>query len=410
MKYGLLGERLGHSFSKIIHSMIGDYEYELCEVERSKLEGFLEKRDFIGINVTIPYKELIIPHLYSISDKAKSIGAVNTVVNRGGKLYGYNTDYDGLRLLAERTEIDFLNKKVAILGTGGTSKTAYSVAEGGGAGEIIKVSRTGKGEAVTYSELYEKHPDVDIIINTTPCGMYPEISGCPVDLDRFTSLCGVLDVIYNPLETELVLNSKRKNIKASGGLYMLVMQAVKASEIFFKKEYEAGLADRIYNELLKEKQNIVLIGMPSSGKTTVGRLLSERLKRGFYDTDELFERKHGMSAADFIRQNGEESFRDEESAIAFELSKIGGAVISVGGGTVLRVVNVFELKKNGRIFWLDRDLSLLVTTSDRPLSSTKEKLCELYTKRRPIYKEAADVIIEANGTAKEAMERIILSL
>ena len=257
MKYGLIGEKLGHSFSKEIHSLLGDYDYELCEIARDELDSFMKKRDFLGINVTIPYKEAVIPYLDWISDSAKEIGAVNTVVNCDGKLYGYNTDFYGMRGLFDHAGIDVTGKKAAILGSGGTSKTAFVVLKSLGADKIIKVSRSGNDGAVTYDELYKDHPDVEIIVNTTPVGMYPNISDCPVDLSKFGQLSGVIDAVYNPINTTLVKSARGLGIKAEGGLYMLVSQAAVASELFLNEKGNTvpDHIDKTFLEIKSRKEN-----------------------------------------------------------------------------------------------------------------------------------------------------------
>lgn len=406
MQYGCIGEHLPHSFSKIIHERIGSYEYELKEIAPDVLDGFMTARDFRAINVTIPYKQSVIPYLSEISESARKIGAVNTVVNHGGKLYGYNTDYIGLKTLALKENIQFGDKKVLILGTGGTAKTAFALCRDMGARQVLKVSRTEKEDAVTYTQVYGLHTDADIIINTTPCGMFPEIFGIPIDITEFKNLCGVLDAVYNPLNTELIIAAKKQGIPARGGLYMLVSQAVAAAEIFTGAQLSPDTADVIFSNLLKEKQNVVLIGMPSCGKTTVGEMLSKSLGRPFIDTDKEIEKLTGRSPSEIIRENGTDYFRNIETEVVKSIACESGAVISTGGGTVLRTENVDNLRKNGRLFWLDRDCELLVTTSDRPLSDSPEKLRALYEERRVFYSAAADTVIKANATAQECARSI----
>ena len=405
-RYGCLGERLPHSFSKEIHEKIGAYPYELLEVAPGDLDAFLIRRDFTGINVTIPYKEKVIPYLSEISDRARRIGAVNTVVNRDGKLYGDNTDYAGLRALAQKTGIDFSGKKVLVLGTGGTSKTALAVARDGGAADVFRVSRTRRENAVSYEEAYRAHADAQIIINTTPCGMFPELFASPVELNRFPRLCGVLDAVYNPLRTELVLQALSMGIPAAGGLYMLVAQATAAAEIFTASSLPDDLTDRIFRELTREKENIVLIGMPSCGKTSVGKRFAQRKNLRWMDTDDEIYRRTGRSPAQIIETFGEERFRQIETETLRQLAAQGGAVISTGGGTVLRNENVQALRHNGRIFWLNRRYELLTPTPDRPLSDSPEKLRRLAEVRRPFYEAAADEIIDANGSVEACADEI----
>ena len=279
MKYGLIGEKLGHSFSKIIHERLGDYEYELREIAPDELNGFMQQRDFLGINVTMPYKADVIPYLDWIDDVAKEIGAVNTIVNRDGKLYGYNTDFYGMTKLFAHAGIDARGKKAIIFGTGGTSKTAAAVLKSLGAGEILKVSRSSKQDSITYDELRKSHLDAEIVVNASPVGMYPNIRCMPIDIYEFSNLSGVIDAVYNPLRTLTVLCGKDNGAVAAGGLYMLVSQAVRASELFLNRSFADGVIDEIYNEILKKKENIVLIGMPASGKSTVGKILAKRLGR-----------------------------------------------------------------------------------------------------------------------------------
>ena len=396
MKYGCIGEKLKHSFSKEIHNSLADYEYELVEIKREKLKDFMISADFNAINVTIPYKEAVIPYLHEIDDNARLIGAVNTIVNRNGKLFGYNTDFYGMKKLILKADVILSNKKIAILGTGGTSKTAYAVCLSLGAKTIVKVSRSAKDNAITYDELYKNHSDIDVIINTTPLGMFPDIYDSAVDISNFPSLCGVIDVVYNPLSTPLVLSAKERGIPASGGLYMLVAQAVRASEIFIDKKYESEELDRVYRKIQKAKENIVLTGMPASGKSTVGKMLSEKLSRSFIDTDALIEKNAGCSIKEIFENKGEEYFRSLESEAIKEASKNTGSVIATGGGAILREENVKALKANGKIFFIDRPLEKLVPTGDRPLASNKAAIEKRYKERYGIYTQTADFQINAD--------------
>lgn len=408
MKYGLLGEKLGHSFSKEIHARLADYEYELRELNAEELDALFRKKDFEAVNVTIPYKQTVIPYLDEISERAKTIGAVNAVVNRNGKLFGDNTDFAGMRALALHAGADMKNKKVLVLGTGGTSKTACAVAKDLGAREFLRVSRTKKEDAVTYEEAAEKHSDAQIIINTTPVGMFPKTNASPIDLSVFPKLEAVLDAIFNPLRTELVLTAQERGIIASGGLYMLVAQAVYASALFLNKKADEKKTDEVYKEILNEKRNIFLIGMPSSGKSSVGKKLAEMAGKEFEDTDAMLVKRFGEPIADYIRKNGEKAFRDAESEVIAEAAKERGKVIATGGGAILRKENVREMKRNGVTVFLDRDLSLLTATSDRPLSSTKEALERLYNERFPIYEKAADVTVKSNdeiGAVAQAVRK-----
>ena len=408
MKYGLIGERLSHSFSKTIHEQLG-YEYELCEIAKSELEGFMLKRAFVGINVTIPYKEAVLPYLDEIDEMARQIGAVNTVVNREGKLYGYNTDYYGMSALFAHAQIDASGKKAVILGTGGTSKTAYAVLKSLGAKEIIKVSRSGRDGAITYEELKEKHSDIEIIVNTTPAGMYPDLFSSPVDISQFGELLGVIDAVYNPINSTLVQAARERGISSEGGLYMLVAQALKASELFTDTKYPSYMLDVIFEGIKAEKENVVLIGMPASGKSTVGRLLSEKLSCDFVDTDELILDQIKMPIKDFFTLYGEERFRDVESEVIRSIAGRGGIVIATGGGAILRKENISALKYNGKLYFIDRPLDKLIPTESRPLSSDRASIEQRFNERYSTYCDCCDLRIDASGDAMTVVDKILES-
>ena len=409
MKYGLIGEKLGHSFSAEIHPMIADYEYELTEISRDGFDAFMKARDFLGINVTIPYKEAVIPYLDEIDENARKIGAVNTIVNKSGKLYGYNTDFYGMRALISRARISLENKKVVILGTGGTSKTAKAVAESLGAKEILKVSRREGDGAITYDELYLSHSDARMIINTTPVGMFPNVKDTPVDLSHFDKLEGVIDAVYNPLRTRLSEDAAQKGAVACGGLYMLVAQAVGAAELFLGHPLPEGTSDEVFRRIAPKKENIVLIGMPSSGKTTVGKLIAAMTGRDFIDTDEMIVKRTGMDIPTIFNSFGESRFRELECEAVSEAGSRGGRVIATGGGAVLRRENVLLLKQNGRLFFLDRPLHLLVPTEDRPLGKSREDIEKRYAERYGIYTASADETVIADS-APEVVANTVLEL
>ncbi len=405
-KYGCIGKKLTHSFSKEIHAKLADYEYELIELNEDEIETFFNKKDFYAVNVTIPYKQTVIPYLDSLSDVAKRIGAVNTIVNKNGKLYGYNTDYYGMKALIEKIGIDLNGKKVLILGTGGTSKTANVLAEDLGAVEMITVSRKKSENYITYEEAVKFHSDANVIINTTPSGMFPDCDSVPIDISVFENLEGVADAVYNPLCTNLVLNAKRRGIKAEGGLYMLVMQAVVAVEKFLEAEFSKAVADGVFASVLASKENIILTGMPGSGKSTVGKLLDIE-GFTFVDTDEEIEKRCGCSAKELINQKGEKYFRDLEAEVIKDVSSKGCRVISTGGGVVLRKENINALKRNGKLFFINADPDRLCPTDSRPLSDTTEKLKKLYDERIDIYKNTADVIVPDMATPEEEAEFIL---
>ena len=406
MEYGLIGEHLPHSFSAVIHGMIAPYTYTLEELAPEALDAFMTEKAFRAINVTIPYKQAVIPYLSEISPRAQAIGAVNTIVNHDGQLMGYNTDFGGMKALAERLGLDFKDRKVLILGTGGTSKTARAVAESSGASAVYRVSRSGREGALTYEEAYAAHSDAQIIINTTPCGMFPRADACPIELDRFDALEGVIDAIYNPLRTRLVLEAQKRGIRAEGGLYMLVAQAVLAAEYFMDTSLDSGLIPAIYGRLAAEKENIVLTGMPGGGKTTIGKLLARDLGRPLLDVDACIVEKAGMPITDIFAQFGEPYFRDLETEVIRELSTRNGLIISTGGGSPLRQQNVDALRSNGRIWFLDRPLEALLPTDDRPLANSAEKIRALYAARYEIYCRTADEILPVNGTPQSTAEAI----
>ena len=406
MKYGLIGKPLGHSFSREIHALIADYDYRLFEIDEDELPRFFQERDFSGINVTIPYKQAVIPFMDEISDEAKKIGAVNTIVKKEGKLFGFNTDFFGMRALIKSTGLDFENKTVLILGTGGTSKTAVEVSKSLGATEIVKVSRKKSSDTATYDEAYEKYSGADVIINTTPVGMFPNADKTPVDIKKFKNLQGVIDAVYNPLRTNFVLDAESIGAKGLGGLYMLVAQAVYASALFLDKTADENVIDKTYARILKEKRNIVLCGMPSSGKTTVGKEIAKVFGKKFIDTDDVVVEKRKESISDIFEKYGEGEFRKEERLAIEELSKENGLVIATGGGAVLDENNVRALRRNGVILFLDRSLENLVATADRPLSKDKEKLKNLFEKRYDVYKSCADAVIPADGEIADVVEKI----
>jgi len=405
-RYGCIGRKLTHSFSKEIHARLADYAYDLIELSEEEIRPFFEKKDFAAINVTIPYKQTVIPYLDEVSPVAQRIGAVNTIVNGGGRLYGYNTDYYGMKALIEKAGIDIKEKKVLILGTGGTSKTVNVVAADMGAAEILTVSRKASDHHITYEEAMSENADAQVIINTTPSGMYPDCGSKPIDVSAFSALEGVIDAVYNPISTNLILDARKKGAKAEGGLYMLVMQAVVAVEKFLGTPIAKDVADDVYASILASKENIVLTGMPGSGKSTVGKLLYiEGFE--FIDTDAEIEKRCGCTIKELIHSKGEKVFRDLESEVICEVSAKPCRIISTGGGAVLREENIRSLKRNGKIFYLDAALHRLRVTSDRPLSDTDEKLAALYAERLSLYQVTADVIVPDMATPEEEAAYIL---
>ncbi len=406
MEYGCIGKKLGHSFSKIIHNELCDYNYELCELAPDELEKFFEEKNFKAINVTIPYKTDVIPYLDEVSQVARDIGAVNTIVNRDGRLFGYNTDFYGMRALLQKAGIDPRGKKCAVLGTGGTSKTANALLKSMGAGEILTVSRNEKSGVITYDTLKNNHADTEVIINTTPCGMFPDIDSIAVDLDVFSNLEGVIDAVYNPLRSKFVSQALEKGIKAEGGLYMLVAQAVFAAEHFIDTEFDKKEIDRVFYKLFLQKQNIVLIGMPGCGKSTLGKYVAKYYNLELIDSDKEIAARYG-SIPEIFKTQGEDAFRDIESQITYEISQKTGCVIATGGGIIKRKENIKYLKQNGCVIFIDRPFDALQTGHGRPLSPDTKRLKALYDERMPIYNAVCDIKINADGTVDENVQRII---
>ncbi len=402
MKEYLIGERLGHSYSVAIHNAFGGKEYALKEIAREDLKGFIEKREFGGLNVTVPYKQSVMPLLDEISPLAERIGAVNTVVNRGGRLYGYNTDYDGFARLAERAGVRFAGRRVLVLGTGGTSRTVQTVCRDAGAASVETVSRSGK---LNYDNVYERS-ETEIVVNTTPVGMYPESEGRAVDLSKFPRLCGALDVIYNPLRTNFVLQARSLGVPAEGGLAMLVAQGARARELFDGVKIGEETFEVVVRAMQRRSENLVLIGMPGAGKSTVGREAARALNRPFFDCDEEIVKETGLSIEEIFARGGEVRFRAAEKSVIGELAKKSGAVIAAGGGAVKDKANVTAFKRNGKIMYLKRDTELLALKG-RPLSKNRETVRKLYEERRGLYEVAADRTIENDGDLKSATAAVL---
>ena len=402
MEYGLIGAKLGHSYSVPIHNMLGDYDYRLYEMSEDDFVALMASRAFKGLNVTIPYKQVAFRHADALSDTARAVGSVNTLVVRpDGSLYGHNTDIGGFIAMARRGGIDIAGHKAVILGSGGTSLTARAACARLGAREIIVVSRKGP---VDYEALYREHLDAEILINTTPVGMYPNVGVSPVEIGRFPHLCGVLDVIYNPDKTALLLEAEARGIPFAGGLYMLVDQAREAAELFTGRAIPPTESDRIFQVMCAGTLNLVLIGMPGSGKTTVGQALA--LARGtlLIDCDREIVRRAGKSIPEIFAQDGEAAFRELEAQVIADFGREKGLVIATGGGAVLREDNVRALRQNGRVIMLERRLDALAQDG-RPLSTSLEALEAMWRAREPQYRAAADAVIDNNGPAAQTVAR-----
>ena len=401
MKCGLLGKHLTHSYSPQIHSFLGNYDYALFEKQPQELEDFLRNGDFTGINVTIPYKKEVISYCDRLSDRAQRLGAVNTLVRQqDGALIGHNTDYFGFYSMVEKTDLSFDGKKVLVLGSGGASVTAVAVLEELGAMPVT-VSRSGKNN---YNNLH-LHQDAFAIVNATPVGMYPNAGQSPVDLDLFPNLGCVLDIVYNPARTQLILDAQARNIPCANGLWMLVAQAKEASEWFTGKKIDDTVIQDIYDTLRLQMENIILIGMPGCGKSTVGQLLARQTGKCFVDADAEIVKSAGMSIPEIFNKQGEAGFRAWETKILQQLGQQSGLVIATGGGCVTREENYPLLHQNGTIFWLQRDIAAL-PTDGRPLSQTGS-LQDMYQIRKPLYERFADRIILNNGTPENAAYRIL---
>lgn len=406
MIYGLLGKKLGHSLSPQIHSLFGEYPYELFCREENELDEFFADEKITAFNVTVPYKIEAFNRCDFISETAKKIGSVNTVVrDEKGKLHGYNTDYFGFKYMAQKYGADFKNKKVLILGNGGASRSVHAVAEDGGAREIIIVSRTGENN---YGNL-DRHFDADIIVNTTPVGMFPNNGERLIDLAMFISLSCVLDLIYNPMKTALLIVAEKLGIPNGNGLSMLVAQGLRSAELFFDKKLDESLIENAYSKIKNDTQNIVMIGMPGCGKSMLAKILAKKLDRVLIDTDTEIEEKTSKKIPDIFSENGEEFFRKIETEIVKESGKKLGAIIATGGGAVLKEENRNALSQNGLIVYLKRDISSLAT-DNRPLSENEDAIRKLYNERREIYESFADITVDVDSDAETTANRIIEEL
>ena len=402
MQCGLLGEKLGHSYSPQIHAELADYDYRLYEKAPDEVEDFVRHGDWHGLNVTIPYKKTVIPFCDELSETAATIGSVNTLKRRSdGTIFGDNTDAFGFETLLTQTIPDSIKgQKALVLGTGGASVTVCAVLRRHGA-EVVTISRSGENN---YENL-DRHADARLLVNTTPVGMYPKNGVSPVDLALFPKLACVLDVVYNPARTALLLQAEKLSIPHAGGLTMLVAQAKRSSEIFLGNTLPDGEIARITKKLASSMQNIILVGMPGCGKSTVGALLAKRLGRPLLEADAELVKTAGMSIPAIFENESEPGFRRRETATLSELGKKSGAVISTGGGCVTRPENYPLLHQNGTIIWLRRDLDKLAREG-RPLSLGAD-LAAMYAVREPLYASFADFTVDNTGTPEETVDAIL---
>ena len=406
MRRGLIGEHLGHSYSQRIHETLGGYPYELIEVAPQDLDAWMKNKDFAALNVTIPYKKAVIPYLEELDERARRIGAVNTIVNDHGRLIGKNTDYYGCRFMLEQAGIEIQGRKVILLGNGGAAQAVQAVLEDLGAAAIVKVKRNPSPETLTYEEAYRDHSGAQVIVNTSPVGMFPAQEGLPVELDRFPQLESVADVIYNPHRTRLIVEAQKRGCRTATGLSMLTAQAAEAIEAFIGKPVAPESILRMTAELAREKMNLVLIGMPGCGKSTIARKLAEISGRPAVDIDQRIVERIGMPIRDFFAQQGEARFRQIEAEILAEVTMQTGQIIATGGGIVKDWENVRRLRQSGKVYFLDRSLDQLETDPSRPLSSSREALRQLYDQRIDLYRAACDQQIENNGSADQTARRL----
>lgn len=398
-RFGLIGGKLSHSFSPQIHSFFGNYEYNLYPLPEIELASWFKNNDLNGFNVTIPYKKIAYSLCDELSEKARKIGSVNTVIKKDGKLYGDNTDYFGFKYLLSKLDIDVKNKVIMILGSGGSAKTVQTVMNDLDAKKIVIISRTGKDN---YSNIYN-NSDTQIIVNTTPVGMFPHNGDTPLDPAQFPNCEAIFDLIYNPSKTRLIQLAEKNNIKCINGLPMLVAQGKAASEIFTGMAIDDSVIDYVCSQVEKMTMNIVLIGMPGSGKTSCGREIAKRLNREFIDTDVEIEKMTGRTPENILNENGENIFRQIETSVLSECCKKSSTIIASGGGIVTVKENLDILKQNSTIVFLDRSPSLLDRTG-RPLS---KNLDALYEARYPLYREFADIVVKADGSILEVSNAIL---
>lgn len=403
LRSGLLGEHLGHSYSPQIHALLGGYEYKLYEKSPDEVEDFIKNGEWDGINVTIPYKKVAASLCDELSDIARKLGSANTLVRKNGKIYGYNTDYYGFMSMVERSGISVKGKKAIVLGSGGASVTVCAVLESLGAGVTV-ISRSGEDN---YSNL-SKHADAEIIVNTTPVGMYPKNGESAIDLRDFPNCKGVFDLIYNPLRTKLILQAEELGIPHKSGLHMLVAQAKKSSELFRDTTLDDELIEYIEARLSRELRNIILIGMPGSGKSVVAQAISRKIGREIIEVDAEIERVAGKTIPEIFASGGESEFRAIETKVLAEAGKQSGKIISTGGGCVTVPENYPLLHQNGVIIRIKRDVAVL-PTDGRPISQSSD-MTELAKKREPMYRRFADFEVDNDGSLADTAEEIVEKL
>ena len=408
MRYGLIGEKLGHSFSKDIHERIADYTFDLIPLSKEEFKTFMEKKEFTALNVTIPYKKDVIPYLDEMDEHAKAIGAVNTIVNRDGKLKGYNTDFTGFLYMVKKHNVHMEGKKGLIIGNGGASAAIQAVVQHESAGSMVIVDVVPGNGAISYDEMFSSHLDAEIIINTSPIGMYPRIGNAPIDISMFHKCEAVLDVIYNPILTRLCFEAQEMDIKRVNGLEMLIAQAKQSVEFFLDKSIDDQIIDDIYQDMLRERCNIVLIGMPSAGKTTIGKMLENRMQKEFIDLDDIIIEKAGKSIPEIFEESGEAGFRAIETEAAIEVSKLNNKIIATGGGTIKHKVNMDYLRQNGITIFIDRDVDKLISSDpNRPLSKSSDALAKMHAERLPLYQKYAAYVAVNNSDIESTVTEIV---
>lgn len=403
--YATIGRKLGHSYSKLIHNAFNKYDFDLIEVEPEKARDFMLTAPFKGITITIPYKQLALEVSDVASPEAQRIGCANTLVRRDdGKLYAYNTDYAGFAFMAQQAGVSFQNAKVLILGSGGTSLTTRTVAADLGAREVVIVSRSGP---VNYDNVVQLHADADVIINATPVGMYPETNAAPLDLTPFKNLKGLLDVVYNPMRTRLKLQAMQRNIPCGDGLKMLVAQAKFCMDHFLLTEHDNAIVTEVTGMIRRQTANVVLVGMPGCGKTTIAQAVAEKLERQVVDIDAEIVARANMPIKDIFATQGEQAFRDLESQVIADIAKQSNLVIATGGGAIIRQENRLNLASNGFIYHIDRNLDALQLNAGRPLSTDLEAVQKLYQQRAPLYEAARDACIDNNHSIQDAVNELL---